>query len=204
MWLQNLSQTRELAVACANPALDACNEPIGSDGAMIWGRHCPIHGERAKPLVGRRRLLMLIVVCCVCVCGCVWLCFVCWSDFSYHTGRKSTSAKAKWPIFAHSYHKIGPQTPQISNIMTGCANSSSFRDVAHVLTYCLQGCFGRDMSAQKSRSNSLKCLKKICNFYVETWPRQETYTSCINIYTFYNQFVFPQFGHLPVCSSQGC
>jgi hypothetical protein len=32
MWLQNLSQTREPAVACANPALDACNEPIGSDG----------------------------------------------------------------------------------------------------------------------------------------------------------------------------
>ncbi len=32
----------------------------------------------------------------------------------YHTSRKSTSAKAKWPIiFAHSNHKIGPQIPQI-------------------------------------------------------------------------------------------
>jgi hypothetical protein len=41
---------------------------------MIWGRRCPIHGERAKPLVGRRRLLILIVVCCVCVCGCVLIC----------------------------------------------------------------------------------------------------------------------------------
>jgi hypothetical protein len=50
MWLKNLSQTREPAVACANPALDACNKPIGSNSGMIWGHHCPIHGERAKPL----------------------------------------------------------------------------------------------------------------------------------------------------------
>jgi hypothetical protein len=53
---------------------------------------------------------MLIVVCCVCVSGCV-LCVG--ATFSYHTGRKSTSVKAKWQTFAGSYCKIGPQTPQI-------------------------------------------------------------------------------------------
>jgi hypothetical protein len=36
---------------------------------MIWERRCPIHGERAKPLDRVAWLLMLIVVCCVCVCG---------------------------------------------------------------------------------------------------------------------------------------
>jgi hypothetical protein len=35
------------------------------------------------------------------------------ATFSYHTGRKSTSAKAKWPSSAHSYYKIGPQTHQM-------------------------------------------------------------------------------------------
>jgi hypothetical protein len=62
---------------------------------------------------------MLIVVLCVCL----WLCFVCGSNFSYHTGRKSTSAKVKWPIFAHSYHKIGPQTPQICLDVHTCHHS---------------------------------------------------------------------------------
>ncbi len=45
---------------------------------------------------------MLIVVCCVCVCGCGCV----GPTFSYHTGRKSTLAKAKWPTFVHSYHKL--------------------------------------------------------------------------------------------------
>ncbi len=114
IWLQNLSQTREQAVVCANPALDACNEPIGSKGMMIWRRCCPIHGERAKPL-DRAAVAAHVDCCvlCVCVSGCVWLCFVCGSNFSYHTGRKSTLVKAEWLIFAHSYHKIGHQTPQI-------------------------------------------------------------------------------------------
>jgi hypothetical protein len=43
-------QTREPAAAIGNPAQDTCNGPIGSNGTMIWGRHCPIHGERAKLL----------------------------------------------------------------------------------------------------------------------------------------------------------
>jgi hypothetical protein len=78
MWLQNLSQTREPAVACANPALDACNKAIGSNGAMIWGHHCPIHGKRAKPL--DRAAVAAHVDCCV-LCVCLWLCFVCGSNF---------------------------------------------------------------------------------------------------------------------------
>jgi hypothetical protein len=76
MWLQNLSHTRKPAIACANPVLNACNEPIGSDGTMIWGCHCPIHGERAKPL--DRAAAAAHVDCCVLfVCVfvavfCVW------------------------------------------------------------------------------------------------------------------------------------
>jgi hypothetical protein len=76
---------------------------------MIWGRRFPIHGERAKPL--DKAAAAAHVDCCV-LCVCLRLCFVCGSNFNYHTGRKSTSAKAKWPIFVHSYHKTGPQTPQ--------------------------------------------------------------------------------------------
>ncbi len=64
MCLKSLSQTREPALACANPALGACNGPIGSNGAMICGRRCPIHGERAKPL--DRAAAAAHVGCCVC------------------------------------------------------------------------------------------------------------------------------------------
>ncbi len=67
----------------------------------IWEYHCPIHGESAKPL--NRAAAAAHFDCCVCVCGCV-LCVG--AIFSYYTGRKSTLAKAKWPTFAHSYHKI--------------------------------------------------------------------------------------------------
>ncbi len=131
MWLQNLSQTREPAIACAKPALDACNKLIGSDGAMILGHRCPIHGKRAKPL--DRAAAAAHVDCCV-LCLCLWLCFVCGSNFSYHTGRKSTSAKEKWPTFAHSYHKIGPQTPQIWLDLQTCHPS----EMLH--TFWLFGC----------------------------------------------------------------
>ncbi len=76
MCLQNLSQTREPAVTCANPALEACNKPIGSDGMMIWGRRCPIHGERAKPL--ERAMVAAHVDCCVlCVFVVVFCCVLC-------------------------------------------------------------------------------------------------------------------------------
>ncbi len=83
--------------------------------------------------IGRRLLVMLIVVCCVWVCGCV-LCVG--ATFSYHTGRKSTLAKAKWPTFAHSYHKISPQTqtPQILLDVQTCHHS----EILH--TFWLFGC----------------------------------------------------------------
>jgi hypothetical protein len=45
MFLVSLLQTREPAITSANPALGACNGPIGSNGTVIWGRCCPIHGE---------------------------------------------------------------------------------------------------------------------------------------------------------------
>ncbi len=77
MCLVLLAQTREPAIAIANPALDACNRPIGSDGAMIWGHHCCVNGERAKPL--ERAAAAAHFDCCV-LCVCVWLCFVCESN----------------------------------------------------------------------------------------------------------------------------
>jgi hypothetical protein len=107
MHVISLPQTREPVVAIANPVLDACNRPIGSNGAMIWGRHCPIHGERAKPL--ERAAVAAHFDCCV-LCVCLWFA---WATFSDQSGRKSTSAKAKWLTFAQSYHEICTQRPQI-------------------------------------------------------------------------------------------
>jgi hypothetical protein len=46
---------------------------------------------------------MLIVVCCVCVCGCVL--FV-GATFSYHTGRKSTLAKANGQLLQAHITKL--------------------------------------------------------------------------------------------------
>ncbi len=80
-----------------------------SAGRLQWtarwfGGTAALSMERGQhQWIGQRRLLILIVVCCVCVCGCV-LCVG--AIFSYQTGWKSTSAKVKWPTFAHSYHKI--------------------------------------------------------------------------------------------------
>jgi hypothetical protein len=78
MCLVLVPQTRESALASANPALGACNVPKGSDGAMIWGCRCPIHGERAKPL--DRAAAAAHFDCCV-LSLCLWLCFVCGSNF---------------------------------------------------------------------------------------------------------------------------
>ena len=59
---------------------------------MSWWRRWPTHGGRGpKPLEGREgwRWLMLVVVCVVVVFVC------CVRPFSYHSGRKLISAKAK-------------------------------------------------------------------------------------------------------------
>jgi hypothetical protein len=74
-------------------------------------------------------VLILIDVCWVCVCDCV---LSVGATFSYHTGRKSTPAKAKMANFCTLISKNLP--PNTLNI-TGCANLSSFRDVAHAWTY---------------------------------------------------------------------
>ncbi len=69
MCLVLLPQTRELAIVSANPVLGSCNEPIGSDSAMIWWRCCPIHGERGKAAGGLGGSspcwLLCVVLCCV-------------------------------------------------------------------------------------------------------------------------------------------
>ncbi len=65
------------------------NTLLGSCGAKIWGHHCLIHRERAKPL--DRAAVAAHFDCCVCVSGCA-LCEG--ATFNYQTGRKSTLAKA--------------------------------------------------------------------------------------------------------------
>jgi hypothetical protein len=96
----------------------SCREHEPSAGCLQWTHREQQHDdlgaplpypwqERAKPLEGW--VAAAHVGCCV-------LCCVVCSDlskFSFHPGSKTISAKSKWPIFAHSYHKIGPQTPQI-------------------------------------------------------------------------------------------
>jgi hypothetical protein len=125
MWLQNLSQTREPAVACIDPVLDACNKPIGSNSVMIWGRHCPIYGERAKlRWIGRWRLLMLIVVCCVHVCGCVLCVGATLAAIPVESQHQPSE-------IGHFCTLISQNWPTNRPNMTRCANSSSYRDVAH-------------------------------------------------------------------------
>jgi hypothetical protein len=100
MYLVLSPQTREPAVAIANPALDACNRLIGSNGAMIWGCRCHVNGERAKPLDGA--VAAAHFDCCV-LCVYLWFSILCvGATFSYHTGRKSTLAEANWSTFAGS------------------------------------------------------------------------------------------------------
>jgi hypothetical protein len=117
MWIKISSQTREPAVTCTNPVPGACNGPMGRCGAKIWGRRCPTHGERGQSRwgVGWRLILLVVVLFCVVLC-CVVCCVVCGERFlifSYRSGRKSTLAKAKWPTFVQSYHKICTQRPQV-------------------------------------------------------------------------------------------
>jgi hypothetical protein len=73
MCLVSLPQTREPALASMNPVLGTCGGPIESNGAMIWGRRCPIQGERAKLL--DRAVAATHFDCCV-LCKYLWLCFV--------------------------------------------------------------------------------------------------------------------------------
>ncbi len=74
---------------------------------MILGRRCPIHGGRGHShWIGRQWLLILILVSCVCVCGCV-LCVG--ATISYHTGRKSTSAKANGQLLQGHRPKFLPK-----------------------------------------------------------------------------------------------
>jgi hypothetical protein len=65
-------QTRGPITASANSTMRALWRHMGSYGMKIWGRRCPTHGERAKPL--DRVVAAAHFDCCVCVCGwfCVW------------------------------------------------------------------------------------------------------------------------------------
>ncbi len=74
---------------------------FGEPRCQDLGALLPYQWRRAKPL--DRVVVAAHFDCCVCICGC-GLCEG--LTFSYHTGRKSTSAKAQWPTFAHSYYKI--------------------------------------------------------------------------------------------------
>jgi hypothetical protein len=100
-------QTGEPTAAPPNPMACTFHGTIGSGGAMIWWRRWPNHGGRGlKPLEGRAAAAHF--GCCVLCVLCLWLC----APFSYHTGRKSISAKAKWPTFAHSHQKMHHLTTQ--------------------------------------------------------------------------------------------
>ncbi len=60
---------------------------------------------------------------------------------------------------AHFCTLISQNWPSNTPNMTGCANLSSFRDFARVLTFCLQSCVGRAMSAQKKSLRFAKISK---------------------------------------------
>ncbi len=100
---------------------------------MIWGRRCPIHRERAKLL---DRAVAAHVDCCV-LCVQLWLCFV-----SY--------------VLVESQHWPRQNGPSLHTHSTKLAHKHPKYDwmcklviIQRVLTFCLQSCFGRAMSAQK-------------------------------------------------------
>jgi hypothetical protein len=88
-------QTGEPSAVPPNLTARALHGPIGSSSAGPK----PLEGKAAAAHVDYSML------CCVVCCDL--------SEFSYHTGSNTILAKSKWPSFACSYHKIGPQTPQI-------------------------------------------------------------------------------------------
>jgi hypothetical protein len=136
-------QTRQKKVASANPPACAPCTLLGEAQHQDLGAPLPYQWrERAKLLESRMAAAAAHVGCCVlCHVVCCYL-----SELSYHPGSNTISANPKWPLFARSYHKIGQQTPQI----TGCANWSSFRDVALILTFWWKSCLGHAMSVQKN------------------------------------------------------
>jgi hypothetical protein len=89
-------QTSDPTPASANSSFNTLLESRGAKGALL-----PYPWRESKLL--DRAVVAAHFGCGVCVCGCV-LCVG--ATFICHTGRKSTSAKAKWPTFVHSYHKI--------------------------------------------------------------------------------------------------
>jgi hypothetical protein len=98
--------------------------------------------ERAKLLEGRVAAAAAHVGCCV-LC-CVVCCDL--SKFIYHPDSNTISAKSKWPIFACSYHKIGPKHPKYNwmynlVIIQRCCTCFDFMG---------QKCVGCAMSVQKS------------------------------------------------------
>ncbi len=126
-------QTWEPSAAPPNLKVRALRGPIGSSGAMSWWHHWPTHGGRGpKPLEARAVaahvgccVLCCVVLCCVVLCCVVLCCVVCvgLSKCSYQTSSNMILAKSKWPTFACSYHKIGPQTPQIKLDVQTCHHS---------------------------------------------------------------------------------
>ncbi len=94
----------------ANPTARALCTLIGEARRQDLGAPLPYQWrDRAKPLEGRVAAAVPHVGCCelFCVVSCDS------SNLSYHPGSNTISANSKWPMFALSYHKIGPQTPQI-------------------------------------------------------------------------------------------
>ncbi len=129
-------------MASANPTACDPHTLIGEAWCQDLGVPLPYQWkDRAKPLEGRVAEAAAHVGCCV-LC-CVVCCDL--SDFSYHPGR-NTISKLKMANFCTIISQNWPtNTPNI----TGCANLSSFRDVALVLTFWCKRCLGHAMSVQK-------------------------------------------------------
>jgi hypothetical protein len=134
----------EQAIAIANPVLDACNGP-GSNHAMIWGHSCPIHGERVKPL--DRAAMAVHFDCCV-LCMCMWLYFVCGSNFLATIPVESQHRPRQNGQLLHTH--ITKSVPKDTKYIWMCVQNCHHSEMLHMFNLLVKVGEGHATGVQKA------------------------------------------------------
>jgi hypothetical protein len=113
MWFKKIITNKRTSRGMRKPSAGCLKRACRGQRHNDLGAPLPYPWERAKPL--NRAVAAAYNVCCV-LCVCLLLCLVvfcvCASNFSYHTCKKSTLAKAKWPISSIHATKLALKHPK--------------------------------------------------------------------------------------------